>query len=127
MFIVVSFFSFQNLRRSFLFKLVMFMSASDIFGAGISNFLMDPHKESIKCYVQLTLFSIFGLASVLWSFVICFCLYQSAVAGVPPEALRRFEIKFHVFVWVSQSFFKAISFHIFKGLVSAIIFVALCD
>jgi hypothetical protein len=100
LFIVVSFFTLKSLREKFAFKLVAFLSIADAFGTGVGNFFYNPVDGTAVCYIQASLIAYFQLAAVLWTSVITFCLYQTALRGVSPAVIEAQEWKFHLYAWV---------------------------
>ena len=80
--------------RSFAFKLVFFMSISDIIH---SVCLLLPPK-GVSCVVQGFLLQYSAVSSVFWSFNIAFSLYMTALKGERDPA--RYQTKFLILAYI---------------------------
>lgn len=78
--------------RSFAFKLVFYMSVMDL-GHAIGFFL--PPGFEVLCQIQAAVTSYFSLASVLWTGVIAFTLYQAVMKD--KRDVEKWELRFVLF------------------------------
>lgn len=97
LFIVSCFIAFPSLRK-FAFRLVFFLSLSDVFSS-ISSFFGDPPTCSALCYIQGFTQQWFQVSSVLWTTAIAFTLYMSAVKGKVVDEIEIHEFKIKLFCW----------------------------
>lgn len=74
LFVIVVYFSMSHLRRLFAFRLIMYLSSSDLlFSAAM---LLGPLKEESQlCPVQAVVITLFGLSTVLWTVCIALTMY----------------------------------------------------
>jgi len=104
-FIIYSFIRFQKLRK-FSLHLVVWLSVSDI-GLCIADFMGDPPPASHLCLAQAVFEQFFPLATVSWSSVISYTLYQIIVYQ---ERVGQWKIDFliHLFAWGVPALFTLI-------------------
>ncbi|XP_024384343.1 G-protein coupled receptor 1 isoform X1 [Physcomitrium patens] len=93
-FIVMCYVLFKDLR-SFAFKLVFYLSLSDML-ASLFNMLGNP-GEGFLCYAQGYSSQFFSIASFLWTTTISFTLHRAAVKHKTDG--EGFGAIFHVYVW----------------------------
>jgi hypothetical protein len=97
LFTIFTFVYFSDLRKSFSFKLVFYMAVCEIFGSVINVhflalailyvyfqtvpiFIYNNAKEgSALCSIQSFCFATFKLASIFYSAIISYCVYQAAI------------------------------------------------
>jgi hypothetical protein len=93
-FIALCYVFFKDLR-SFPFKLVFYLSLSDMF-CSLFNLLGNP-GEGLLCYAQGYSTQFFSVASFLWTTTIAFTLHRTVVKH--KVDVEGFGLYFHGYVW----------------------------
>eukprot|EP00245_Coleochaete_scutata_P003058 TRINITY_DN1436_c0_g2_i1.p1 TRINITY_DN1436_c0_g2~~TRINITY_DN1436_c0_g2_i1.p1 ORF type:complete len:317 (+),score=43.52 TRINITY_DN1436_c0_g2_i1:235-1185(+) len=93
-FIVLCYALFKELRK-FSFKLVFFLSLSDMCWS-VFNMVGDP-GEGFMCYLQGYTTQFFSVASFLWTTTIAFTLYRTVVKH--KADVEGLHLPFHLYVW----------------------------
>jgi hypothetical protein len=93
-FIILSYYLFPNLRK-FSFKLVLFMSISDV-GVCITYLMGNPRNDTGLCTIQGLLMQFFQISSTLWSTAIALTLYRAVVKRKDSDNLMPY---FHAFCY----------------------------
>eukprot|EP00282_Hemiselmis_andersenii_P003632 CAMPEP_0114119726 /NCGR_PEP_ID=MMETSP0043_2-20121206/6265_1 /TAXON_ID=464988 /ORGANISM="Hemiselmis andersenii, Strain CCMP644" /LENGTH=273 /DNA_ID=CAMNT_0001212293 /DNA_START=165 /DNA_END=982 /DNA_ORIENTATION=- len=102
-FIILCYAAFPDLRK-FAFKLVFFLSISDMMSS-IPGFL-PMNGQCPVCLAQAWLYSIFANSSVFWTACITHCLWRALVHHDVDVA--RFERYYHLVSWVVPLFFAVL-------------------
>lgn len=77
LFIIVVYFSFRSLRKHRGFRLVLYLSLSDLlFCTALFPGPQDDDDNQVVCKVQACVISFFGLATVLWTVAIATSAYR---------------------------------------------------
>uniref|UniRef100_A0A7S2TMP9 G-protein coupled receptors family 2 profile 2 domain-containing protein n=1 Tax=Lotharella oceanica TaxID=641309 RepID=A0A7S2TMP9_9EUKA len=97
-----SFIVFMYIRhpqlRSFVFQLVVWISASDIMYS-IANAIGNPSDGSAACYTQAIMIQFFGLSSMLWTVTIAYTVDRVYLKGRSIEEAAEIKKTFHYIVW----------------------------
>ena len=75
--IITSYLLFPNLRK-FSYKLVLWLSVSDMFNQGCSYF-GNPNNDQVPCTMQALGIQFFSVASFLWSGAIAYVLRSTVI------------------------------------------------
>ncbi|EFJ23056.1 hypothetical protein SELMODRAFT_175383 [Selaginella moellendorffii] len=94
-FIVACFLLFKELRK-FSFRLVFYLSLSDMF-CSFFNLLGDPGRRGFLCYMQGYCTQFFSVASFLWTTAIAFTLHRTVVRH--KTDVEELGPIFHLYVW----------------------------
>ena len=74
LYIILGYFAMEQGRRPFAFRLIMYLSISDLLFS--TAMLLGPLKDtSTLCQVQAVVITLFGLATVLWTVSIALTMY----------------------------------------------------
>jgi len=96
-FIVITYLRYPMLR-SFIFQLVVWISASDIMYS-IGNAIGNPSDGSAACYVQAVFIEFFGMSSALWTACIAYVVDRVYLKGRQLGEATSLKRGFHIFVW----------------------------
>jgi len=111
LFIVVCFWRIPDLR-TFAYRLVFFLSVSDICYS-IGNFLGDPAPhygaDSARCQIQAVILSYFELTSLYWSIAIAHVLHLTILRKETVD-LAVLTYRYHAIIWTVPLFFTFLPF-----------------
>eukprot|EP00467_Chlorarachnion_reptans_P019472 CAMPEP_0114517478 /NCGR_PEP_ID=MMETSP0109-20121206/17915_1 /TAXON_ID=29199 /ORGANISM="Chlorarachnion reptans, Strain CCCM449" /LENGTH=365 /DNA_ID=CAMNT_0001698001 /DNA_START=9 /DNA_END=1106 /DNA_ORIENTATION=+ len=101
-FIVLTYLRYPVLR-TFIFQLVVWISASDIVYS-IANGIGNPGDGSDACYAQAVLIQFFGLSSAFWTACIAYTVDRVFLKGYTIDQAQELKQVFHFIVWGVSAF-----------------------